>query len=333
VKIVLISKENSASFQFYSACLQSINNQEGFCFDAVLNSLVEYSKYDVILFMDIVNDSSNAKFINKKVICGVVDPREKPRQAFKDIDFLIANGVESQTFFGMNKMKSFIYPVYPVVPSRVDAVRKNNSRLILGYHGNKIHLEGMLPKVTNALKILNKEFPLELNAMYDIKRLGESNIIAFNKLGFPVNHIQYSLANYAKYISISDIGLVPQLQNTKLEKIINWLYKATGRDKYNYFSSYKTTTNLGRHFIFNQYKIPVVTDVTPSSVNFIKNGDNGFFCYGEESWFNALEALAKNKQIRKKIGNNGFESWRLRYSHDNLNTQLLDFLKSLRVSL
>ena len=327
MKIALISSVESVSYQFYSMSMQSINSHDNCYFEPILGSSIDYSNYDVALFMGGSNDAVHAKKINSNIICGIVDPRLLSVDQFKGIDILIVNGIESQVFFNANNLTSFVYPVYPDVPSAITNKSINEDGLILGYHGNKVHLEGMFPRITDAIKRLNKEVPIRLFAMYNIKDLGESKLITSDKLGFPVKHIQYSFANYAKYISISDIGLAPQFLNTRLERFVSYLYKMMRRDGYNYFLSYKATTNLGRHFVFCQYGIPVVSDATPSAADFIINGENGFLSYSTDSWFNALQRLSQNEQLRKEIGRKGFITWNSKYTHDNLNNKLLDFLK------
>ena len=112
----------------------------------------------------------------------------------------------------------------------------------------------MYPRVTNALKKISIEKPIELLAMYNVKGLGPSNIINTKKLGFNVKSVQYSYENYNKYLANCDIGLVPQLIPSK-ENILSRLittnsYSRFNQSKDDYFLRFKDTTNLGRHFIF-----------------------------------------------------------------------------------
>ena len=37
---------------------------------------------------------------------------------------------------------------------------ENNQKIIFGYHGNKIHLNSMNPKILNAIKEASKEFKI-----------------------------------------------------------------------------------------------------------------------------------------------------------------------------
>jgi hypothetical protein len=321
MRILFLSKTNSPSFQFYSESLLSINLVSGF--EITCSSGVKdwnYELYDIVLFMWGSNDSIKAKRNNNKIFCGIVDPRGLSNDQFISSDFIIVNGVESQIFFSEYGLPTFIYPVYPKMTSNIQS--KTYNELLLGYHGNKIHLEDMMPRITKALQELHEHTPIIFHAMYNIKDLGRSDKISSSNLGFKVKHIQYSVDNYEKYISCCDIGIVPQL--IKHNKIPFF-----EKNKVNYNMKFKSTTNLGRHFVFCQYKIPIVTDLTPSSSEFFQHGVNGLMAYSTKSWKESLLRL-NDSNFRKLVGMNGFKSWSLNYSHETLNKKLLGSFLELK---
>ena len=95
-----------------------------------------------------------------------------------------------------------------------------------------------------------------------------------------VTHLQYYENCFDKYLINTDIGIVPQLknfENKKIKKNIgNFLSKKLFKGQYSFSLNFKETTNLGRHFVFAQLKIPVISDYTISSSNFINHMKNGF---------------------------------------------------------
>ena len=83
----------------------------------------------------------------------------------------------------------------------------------IGYHGNKLHLENMHPRVTDALIKLSENYKIEFLAIYNIDNLG------IWECDFPKNlsvqHIQWTESVYNDILSTVDIGIVPALLITK----------------------------------------------------------------------------------------------------------------------
>jgi hypothetical protein len=52
-------------------------------------------------------------------------------------------------------------------------------------------------------------------------------------------------------------------------------------------------------------------------------------CYSTQSWFDALEELARDKTKRIKIGQQGYEDWFCGYTHSILNSKFSKFLANL----
>ena len=81
--------------------------------------------------------------------------------------------------------------------------------------------------------------------------------------------------------------------------------------------------------MFSQLKIPIISDYTLSSSNFINNGVNGFLANDTIDWYESIEYLIKNKKKSKEIGQRCYSDWKKKYSHNVLNKNLLKFLSSL----
>jgi len=331
MRIILTSaRKTGPSFIFYSKSLNKINNNfVNVSVEISTNpTSVNYNNFDVALFIGYDECSRLAKKQNKEIITGVLDPRASQKIEFEFIDFLGVNDLESRDYFLKFCKNIIIYRPYPIVPQKLKCPVKKD-KLILGYHGNKIHLEAMYPRITDAIESLNREIPLELWAMYNINDLGKWR----RKLDFPVRHIQYSEENYAKYIAHTDIGIVPQLIPVTKNKILRYLI-GTMRCKYNesmhdFILRFKETTNIGRHLVFAQYGIPVVSDMTPSACSFIQDNVDGFVAFHTASWHQALKKLALNPESRKLMGKNLKAKYENFASHQVQNKRLVNFLREI----
>ena len=68
--------------------------------------------------------------------------------------------------------------------------------------------------------------------------------------------------------------------------------------------NFKETTNLGRHLVFAQCKIPIISDYSISSSNFINNKKNGLLAYDTDDWYQNLKYLIENKKNLNKLALN-----------------------------
>ena len=136
-----------------------------------------------------------------------------------------------------------------------------------------------------------------------------------------------------KYISQTDVGIVPQLKSWKkkeLKKYISKLFKEQFfKRNFNYVLDFKETSNLGRHFVFSQCKIPVVSDITMSSSNFIDNEIDSFLAYDPKDWFIYIDKLISNDKYKNKIGNNFYRKWKKKFSYTILFPKLYNFVLNI----
>jgi hypothetical protein len=335
MKIIFSSARiKSPSRVFYSTNLQSINGIKPSILleDNPDPLLVDYSKYDVVLFMGYDPQALLAKQRNPGVLVGVIEPRATQRNTFDGVDFIIVNSLEAKDYFSQFNRNIFMYYAYPQVPP-AQSCPTQKEKLVIGYHGNKIHLDETFPRITDAIELLNKEMPVEFWAMYNIKQLGKWEAPERKHLKFNVLHIQYEEENYARYMAHVDIGIVPQLIPVSENKILRYLIGSKDRryqeNETNYFLRFKDTTNIGRHLVFAQYGIPVVSDMTPSSCSFIADGVDGMIAYSTSGWHNALTKLAHDAVLRKEMGKNFFQKYLSVAAIDLMNKNLLCFLEKM----
>jgi hypothetical protein len=325
------SNTNSPSFIFYKDSLKKLKNEsKNIKFTAKkYETKVLEEDFDIVLFM---SGTKNSNFVKKKnVLYGLIDPRAGNYDNFDKYDFIIANGIEEKFFFSFAKLPTLIYPVYPSIKLKKKKFNKNKT--IISYHGNREHLINMYPSIFNAIKKIASKHLIELLLIYDFKNKGKVSFFNQKEHRFKIYHKQYHDKCFEKYLYDTDIGIVPQLipfQTKKIKKNFSY-YFSKQLFKKNYFFSlnFKETTNLGRHFVFAQLKIPTISDYTLSSSNFINNRINGFLAHDTVDWYECFEYLINNKKKSQKIGSKFYLDWKKKYSHSILNKKFLKFLKNL----
>jgi hypothetical protein len=333
LKIVFVStRKSSASYIFYSANFAEINRlKDGVSLEIQDDPLsANYSAYDVALFMGFDPQALLAKRQNPSILVGIVEPRAEQKNTFVGVDFIVANSIEARDYFSKYVDHIMVYYDYPQVPEKLECPIEKN-KLILGYHGNLIHLEAMVPRITNAIAEMAKNIPIELWAMYNIQKLGKWKVPR-SRLGFPVEHIQYSEENYAKYMAHVDIGIVPQFMPVRENWALRYLIGSPNRRFHersqNFLLRFKETTNIGRHLVFAQYGIPVISDMSPSACAFIEDGVDGYVAYHDHGWFAALKKLASRRSLRIQMGQKLKEKFQSTAAPDILNEKLVSFIRT-----
>lgn len=268
-----------------------------------------YGEYDIALFMSYPPDLKEvtaARRANPDLNIGLIDPRSSIKQSVIDcVDFMLVDSLEMRDFFSKYHLPIFTYYEYPKLEP-IEKVHEDKDTIVIAYHGNKVHLESMYPRVTTALELLAEQHNLEFWAMYNIETLG------YWKRGIPRNipikHIQWSYENYYNHLANADIGIVPNLmpirniQKIKRKSIVSRRHFLDTED--DYLIKFKVPSNAGRIIIFALLGIPVVADMYPSAMQFIRDGHNGFLAYSSSGWCDALSKLISNCQLRRLFASN-----------------------------
>lgn len=328
MKIVFNSRHpESPATIFYKSGMINIADLRMDVFDS-------YEDFDVILVMGFGRDLQEAKLArskNTRAKIGLLDPRGYLSQdVVKSIDFLVVDSIEMQDFFTQYGKPVFRYVEYLDV-ARVSKKHEKKDKIVIGYHGNKIHLMAMYPKITSALDALSSRYNIEFWAVYNIKNLGLWN------LGLPatttVKHIQWSEEKLSEVLGQIDIGIVPALIPFQGEEGIEksrWPFTSVFNHQVgDYCWRFKMPTNFGRGIVFAMNGVPIVSDPFPSAFEFIQNGQNGFLAYSSAAWYVALEKLIKDHNMRnefaEKMDRDVFE----RVNYKTQNMAFTDFLKNI----
>ena len=294
-----------------------------------------YEKYDIAIFMSPDSDVENAKKINPKIICGIMDPKLNTRRKLKEstmADFLGVSSIEQRDAFLKYNPNIFIYYMFPETPE-IHKQHSDKEKIVIGYHGNKLHLHCM-KNLNLALDALSEKYPIELWSIYNIHGLGRWRFNLPRKC--PVKHIQWTRDVYEKELSQCDIGVIPAIVpiNEGITKITSrfissFFYNWPGYYKHDYIIRFKYSTNPGRAYVFSQLGIPIVAEFLPSYSQIIQDNHSGFLVYSREGWYNALETLIKDAQIRQKMAENLKNHINSTISPDITFKKFLDFLNSI----
>lgn len=318
IKFITFSPEAPASKFYFDALSLSKN------FSISTNN--NFSNVDFIFFMSYEDDLKELKKIKKKypkIKTAIIDPRNNNVDSYiKYCDFLIVDSIEMKDYFSKFSIPIFTYIEYPFFIKSPKKHKDKNS-IIIGYHGNKVHLTGMYPKITSALKFLSVENKIEFWAIYDIKGLGRWNIGIPD--GLKVKHIQWHPNVYIEELTQIDIGVIPSTLPVK--KNIKNVSKFFLDSEEDYIIKFKMPSNPGRLAVFAKLGIPVVADFLPSHFQFIKNGHSGFLADSTGAWYKALKSLTESKKLRNSLAKNMFKIFDNELSFEKQNNNLLCWLK------
>jgi hypothetical protein len=270
------------------------------------NDWDNYANYDIAIFMAPDSKIREAKKNNSKIICGLFDPKltlHRQKEEAKAADFLLVSSIEQREAFLKYNKNIFIYYMFPDTVD-IKKEHKEKEKIIIGYHGNKQHLDAMA-EASAALDEVAKDHKIEFMAIYDIKKLGRWRLNTPKIC--PVRHIQWSAETFLNDLSQCDIGLVPSsLPVTKLfaRPLRSLIYNPEGYNRNDYVVRYKMSNNPGRIYVFSQLYIPVITDFTPSACEIIKDRHSGMLVGCKEGWEEALKKLVNNVSLRQSLSNN-----------------------------
>ena len=292
------------------------------------NDWKNYQDYDVAFFMSPDSQVLKAKKKNPNILTGIIDPKtvsfwsrirhkslwnQPIMQELKAADFLLVSSLEHRDYMLKFNKNPFVIYFFPETPKEKKQ-HTEKSKIIISYHGNKVHLDSM-GDVSWALDKLAEKYDIELMAIYNIQKLGKWQANRPKKC--KVSDIQWA-PNMAENLKKCDIGISPSMQSAN--------------KKPNYIFRFKYSNGPGRLYPFAMLGIPVVADASPSQSQFIQNEVSGFVCCTREAWYENLERLIKDANLRTIQGKNLYNFVETNFSIEKNFQRLMEFIKNLKTS-
>ncbi len=267
----------------------------------------EISSYDVVVYGKNHKDALTKD--NTSKIKGLIQPTDFNGHLLDEslqADFWVVGSYEEHDYYLQYKMDTVVLPLI----ERYKVERKQHEEkktIIIGYHGNKQHLEGFSPALCAALKKISRKYDIRLRAVYDIATLG---MWKKNRPRIAIEDTQWSLETLPAQVLSMDIGIVPLLTHIPkhfsipLRKAMRLLRPEAGAYAQDYLLQFKNNTNPGRCFVFQQFGIPVVAELSPSACAAIPNEQYGYIAHSQAGWVRALDLLCSSAVLRNAIADN-----------------------------
>ncbi len=279
-------------------------------FEASLNDFDDYSRYDVAVFMAVDHEMEKARRQNSDIKIVLGDPKQSSRsvaEAARKADLLLVSSVEQRESFLRFNRNILIHYMFPTMRA-IDRSHSDRDPLVIGYHGNKVHLEAMCQHVTPALNALGRARSCRFLAMYNVAGLGKASVGLPDPALIPTEHVQWSWDSYFSKLATVDIGIAPNL--LPIAEKVDTLRTAevaglnVNYEPFDFLTRFKGSSNPGRLYVFARLGIPVVADFTPSSVEVVQDGESGFLAGSPVGWFEALSRLAEDPDLRQRCAEN-----------------------------
>lgn len=270
-----------------------------------LNDWSAYKTHDVVVFMGYDNDIEYARRINPAIKVVLADPKLSNREltsAAIKADLLLVSSVEQRDVFLRLNSNVYVYYMFPAM-SEQPRTHFKSARLVLAYHGNRVHLDSMRPVMIPALGALTESNLVELICIYNIAALGRADLRGLEATGTKVTHLQWNEETLVDMLAKADIGIMPnELPIRDKQDALARTAFSVGNYAYEPFDHlvrYKASTNPGRLLPFVCAGLPVVADFCPSASQFIRDGESGFVVSSPHGWHFALSRLAESAELRQ----------------------------------
>jgi hypothetical protein len=315
------------AFSFYRDSMRSAD------YFRFLERIEEAAQCDVLLVMQHDDDRESLAGFRKRhpeVLTGIVDPRgAHVLDSLENTDFFVVDSLEKRDYFVGFGRPVFLYHDVLHLPHQTKKHR-NSDRFVIGYHGNRVHLEAMFPTVTTAIEKLAEELHVEFWAIYNHAHLGKWTWTPKN---VTVRHLQWDQAQIPEYLAHMDVGVSPNamvLANPARARRALGIFSNFFHEKpEDFLIRFKVPTNPGRIYVFANASIPVVSDIAPSAMRWIEPGISGEIAHHSGAWYHALRRLARAPELRERYAERLWAKMEPDFSPENQNVDFLRFAADL----
>ena len=269
-----------------------------------------FGDYDVALFGKSTSEAElrAARAENPALIVGMIHPCdfEDKRGKIAACDFLLVGSLLEQDRYRRFCNHVFLLPQIETLFQKRKQHRDGHS-IVIGYHGNRDHLDHISDELVEALEQLATEYPIVLRAVYDHGKLG---LWERHRPRIEIEDVQWSLDTIESQLVECDIGLCPGLTEIpRRDRGVFFRWLRTRRPsavtyENDFLIRFKNTTNAGRAFVFHQLGVPVISDIPPSSFHILGHPDCGYLAHSKEGWLHAFRQLCASAEHRTFIAEN-----------------------------
>lgn len=281
--------------------------------DASVNSH-EYENYDVVLIDDTVGDTKQT-YIEESVRryptahIGILAPTYKMiDEPVANIDFFVVQGFQYRELLLPWRKRIYVVPNNDHEDPEGKALKQHEktSGLVLGYHGNEVHYgREFFPNLAHALQELATEHQFTLKVVIN-------NANAQPRIqGVDTEFIEWDLDTYDQELETFDIGLCPSF--------------STFQDMAE-ASVYVRNGNRAYTLLFKG--IPSVTSPLPELCQALTNDVSTIFAVSEYGWYDALERLITQPELRNRIGHAGRQVVEEKFSSEVAVNRIIDILNA-----
>ena len=327
MKVLFTASRITDQLGFYIDMLTGLNDEPDV---TIAFNRDDFENHDVLLLMGVDPPVREARRRNPRARVGVVDPRRYEGETL-EADFAIVQGLEQENWFSDYYLDLFRYDFHPVGPC-LPRTHLDVSPIVIGYHGNKVHLHTMFPAVTTALEQLAGEMAVELRAYFDIETHGELDHELLPR-GVRVEQRQWRWDVFDDEFDEIDIGIVPNTipigQPQRARRAAVTAQPLFNQHETDYLLRFKGTSNAARAYPFARRGIPVVADLYPSACHFIEHGVSGMLGGSAGMWYRSLRELACSAQRREAMGRRLMRAYQHTMTPEALNPRLAAFLREV----
>jgi glycosyltransferase involved in cell wall biosynthesis len=155
--------------------------------------------------------------------------------------------------------------------------------LWIGNWGNAEYLR----QIISTLERLGREF------RFVLRLVGGPDVFEVRPAGVGVEHLQWSQGREAEWLRDADIGIMP-------------LYHREHEEGKCAFK------------IVQYFSAGLASVASPVGMNaaLIRHGENGLLAESQEQWFESLRLLLGNAQLRRRLGTQGYLTYREQFTRD-----------------
>ncbi|NJO05251.1 MAG: hypothetical protein HC876_06845, partial [Chloroflexaceae bacterium] len=178
--------------------------------EVALNTWEGLEHFDVAIVKASDRTIATLRQHNPHLLIGLVHPSDIDVEVLHETvsaDFIISGSLEERDYYLQYQRHIFLLPHIERPPQGYKQ-HSEHSPIVLGYHGNRHHLEQFEGRLSPALEALAQRYPLRLKAVYNMAHVGRWQV---GRPNIPIDDVQWDYATLEQELLECDIGLVPAL--------------------------------------------------------------------------------------------------------------------------